>query len=476
MSRVDLFLNHSTMGLLGSFWSRVVDEKTKTKAREVSRLSTAVPSLRGLEKHASKLLSRTHASVSEVVVPYLDGEYVHIGQDFAKKWRTEFQLPDGQHFQITRQVVGTPSSSLVVSATGRPLGVGIDNLLVVKTPREITASLVSLYVLPLPTGLTPTVIATREEGRWLIHGIDFEAGDGYLILRESPSDLFHAGSFTVTHGKQRVGNPYNFTMQVSDEARGHDFVAAYYRGASSVTSFERAAAQAAGLVVLPAADTLKAVHVVADGVTRYVFAAAGVVDVDYPHIPLAVGGSYPRGSIISDGFRIVGGNGAGWLRAAAGTQSVRMDGACAVSGLLLSPADVNVTYAHVGESGKPHARVGLQGSVSTLALFHEAQRQHELTHGVYLSDQIGLTVSNPTVTINYHALLETFFGNRLLLVVPSVGRPNSDYLRRLEDFVQREKPLGSVVVTLLAATEPLPNLTYNGTGLLLNGIPLSFNA
>jgi hypothetical protein len=81
-----------------------------------------------------------------------------------------------------------------------------------------------------------------------------------------------------------------------------------------------------------------------------------------------------------------------------------------------------------------------------LEAFWHKQRSHEKLTGNYLSDHIGMSTNNQRISMDMHALLENFYGMRLLLLsVESDGMPAS-FMQRLTTFVSRECPLGVVVL------------------------------
>jgi hypothetical protein len=452
MSRADYQLRYAVMGMLGSFWSRSVTDATKDQARAVVSLAANAAGLQRSETPMRKLVSSRRAVVENVTVTYLEGEFAYTGPNPHNFWRSSYVV-EGVSYPVVRL---------------EPEGYQGE-------PR---------YAVPIPAGLSPVVIATRQADRSLVCGIDFESSPGYITLRESPGDLFFAGSFTVLSGYQDLPLPYNYPLHLNGSPRGHAFVAAYYRGAGSVASFERAAAQAAGLLVLEQDDKLLHTRQLTATIVRYVFAVGGAEDVDYPHAPLVTGREYPRGYIVSAGFRITSPGGAGWLRRASGAGTVSMDGVLPVKGLSLPDARIHVDYSAVDASGRPHARLYFAGEYSARVALWEAQKQHELLTGVFLADMLGINSSVPTALVDFHTILENYYGGRLLLLRPGLDAAPAAYRQRLDEFVAREKPLGSVMLVVTAAAQvpdvvfPVPSngLVYNGEPLGYNGEPLVYTS
>jgi len=458
MSRADQHLQHSVMGMLGSFWSRVATERTKGEVRAVATLAANAPALRRLDMPMQKLIRERQSTVENIRVPFLDGDFVVVGPELAKVWRTSLQLADGSALKIVRRdlSVTTPKSQVLIGSSGRPLGAHNGFLLTVTAAEEGLTGSEMLYVLPLPDRLTPIVIATKFQDRVLVQGIDFETGPNYIILRESPGDLFAAGGFTVLTGLWRNGMPYDFTMQVNGDTYGSTFIASYYRGSGSVTSFERAAAQACGLLVLEVDDTLVDSQLVNPGVRRYTFLKSGVFDVDYPHKTLTPGTDYARGHIVSNGFRIATGGATGWLRRTVGTRAVILDGAMTVRGLYLMPEMVTAYHTETGVGGMPHARVQFRATETALLAAWSLQKNHELTHGAYLSTAINMTADLPKVAFDMHQMLEDFYKSRLMLLLPEFDGFPASFTNRLLEFVAREKPMGACVLVAANPSDDIP--------------------
>lgn len=458
------------MGMLGSFWSRSVAEKTKNEVRAIATLAANAPALRRLVLPMQTLTNASVATVENVRVPFLDGDFLVVGPDLTNLWRTSLQLPDGTPLRILRRNLdsSTPISQVLLGANGRPLGRHNGFLLgVLAAEDEGFTGSETLYVLPLPDGLTPVVIATKTPDRVLVQGIDFETGPNHIILRESPSSLFFAGGFTVLIGLCKVRAPYDFLRQVNGHTYGSTFIAAYYKGSGSAASFERAAAQACGLLVTEVDDTLLAVQRLSPTAVRYVFLRAGVYDVGYPHEQLSPGTNYARGHIVSNGFRLVSGGAPGWLRRASGERALRVDAATAVPGSYLMPQLVTAYYVEVGSDAAaggarlaiPHARVQLRASEQALLGLWSRQQNHEKHHGVFLADVIGLSPSAPKVAFDMHQVLENFYQARLLLLLPEFEAFPPSFALRLQEFVRRETPMGACV---LVADDPPPDLEQAG--------------
>jgi hypothetical protein len=462
MSRVDHHLQHSIMGRLGSFWSRAVSSATQDQARTIATLAANAPDLIRLGVPVSKLATERRAMVHRVRVPFLDGDFVFVGPDLTDVWRSTLGLQDGTYLKVIRRHLSdqVPTSQLLVGSNGRPLGADLGHLLSVAQASEGDARIDSLYVLPIPSGVTPVVIATRHVDRVLVQGIDFEAGAGYITMRESPGSVFFAGGFTILTAIVDVRMPYDFTTQVNGPSFGSKFVAAYYKGALSRSSFERAAAQAAGLLVLEQDDTVVKVHRQSPDLVRYVFLKAGPVDVGYPHVELEAGVDYQKGHIVSNGFRIVSGGAPGWLRRAADGRTLLVEGAVSVPDLYLPSGMTMAYFVETGEGGKPHTRIHLQGEDFKLDALWSLQRNHERRTGLYLSDVVGLSPARPRVAFDMHAILETFYGPRLLLVIPDLDGAHPSYRQRLREFVLREKPVGSAVLFVEEPTGLPPAGSY----------------
>lgn len=446
MSRVDHQLRYAVMGMLGSLWSRSVTSRTKDEARAVVTLAANAGGLQRLETPVRKLTAARRAVVEDVWVGYLEGEFAYSGPDVDNFWRADVVVDGGPAVTIARFAATYDGTS----------------------PR---------YAVAIPAGLSPVVIATRERDRVLVNGIDFESRPGAIVLRESPGDVFAAGGFTVLHGYQDLPLPYNYPMRLNGSPYGHSFVASYYRGGSSVTAFAQAAAQACGLLVIEQDDTLVHLHHLAEGVVRYVFAVSGPLEVTYPHALLEVGRDYPRGHIVSDGFSLARATTTGWLKRAVGADTFSLDGVLPVKGLSLPPSTIPADYVLVSDDDRPHARLHFAGSDTALADLWETQRQHELRTGNFLADTLLFSAGQTYRQVDFHTLLEVYYGPRLLLLRPQLEQAPTDFQTRLLEFVTREKPLGAVILIQAPHADtpagPPPTadnaLLYNGAPLLYNG-------
>jgi hypothetical protein len=207
------------------------------------------------------------------------------------------------------------------------------------------------------------------------------------------------------------------------------------------------------LVVLQEDDYVMSVHVEGD-VTVYVFASAGVAEVPYPHTALAAGTAYPAGTVVAGRFDIITANtpnSYGMFELVGRMEvPVSLDGILETKGLSFIPGQpIPADYTEVGPGGKPHARLLFLGEHDTIGKFWMQQKQHELLHGVYLSDQIQISPATPTRNIDFGELLEIYCGSRAAVFLHD--ELPADMQAKLVEFVYESHPAGSV---LLLATIP----------------------
>jgi hypothetical protein len=200
------------------------------------------------------------------------------------------------------------------------------------------------------------------------------------------------------------------------------------------------------MLVLPHEDTLVVSRVI-DGGTRYVFEHLGVLDVFYPHDPLHPGRTYPEGFIVTDRFSIVTGHelDADWVNRLTTGATFSLDGVLPVKGLTLPHRPCLVDWVEQ-TGGKVHARVHLDGDAPKLEQYWALQKEHEVRTGVYLSDVLGMDTTTSTLTIDFAAVLAGYYGDALLVVRLGMATAAPEFKTRLRSFLQREKPLGSVLL------------------------------
>lgn len=446
--RIDRYLQFLIMGRLGSFWGRSVAKESQDQARTIASLAANSKGLAELGKPLSTVTRERRTLSFRRVVPFMDGNFVCVGESFPANNKDSITLTDGRTLQVTKVISrpGGVNSRITSGCDGRLLGEGLEEQMISSADYEASADVSSLFLLPIPKNVYPVLIETTDPARILVSGIDFEVGDGYVVMRESPSALLPSGGFVSSVAIEELPMPYDFLTQVNGATSGSKFVTAYCKGSWSASSFEKAAAQACGLFVVEEVDTLLSSLVLPSGSRRYVFLNAGTVDIDYPHSHLTPGTDYPAGFIVGADFRVVTGSEPGWLRRAAGVSTLLISDAVSLKGIYLPSASVSGYYVETGAGGKPHARLQLIGSEADLRVLWAKQLHHERETGLFLSDVIDMTPSRPRVTVDFHAMLEGFYGNRLLLIKHGLLGADLEYLRRLKEFVSREKPAGAVVL------------------------------
>ncbi len=439
MPNADYQLRYAALGMTGSFWARQITPEAREQARVVTSLMANSGGLQRMDEPINQLLSQRRVLVENLVVPYLEGDVAFVGPDLFDYFRGVLGLEEGATIRLAKLTDRT----IVDPGPGTPNGLFVASV----GDESDFPGTEPLHLVPMPEGLVPLVIGTRVKDVVLVSGIDFEAREGFIVMREAPGRLFTAGGIVVLTGSKELPAPYNYTNHVDGRPYGNRFTSFYQRTSQSKTSFECAAAEAAGMLVLPVTDTVVLADAI-DGGTRYVFAILGVIDILYPHAPLTPGASYQAGHIVTDRFAIMARDGAdyGWVsRATADSGSYSLDGVLPTKGLTLPVGQVYADWTEQ-TGGKPHLRLHLTGSGGALDAFWLAQKEHELRTGNYLSDALGVTTEDAARFVDFASLLASYYGDMLLVVRLGMDYADPAYKDRLLRFLQREKPIGSVML------------------------------
>lgn len=447
--RADYRLRHGVFGMLGSFWNRQLDAASKDQARTLSVVSSSAERLQRLDSVVNYLSSSRRVTVEDATFKFVDGDFCYVGQDFLAYVRTELDAPDGSSFTFSRRDVANIGSS--DSTQPRPNVLAALSAEFVATAADAEFSPVSdVFLLPIPRHLTPVLIASRLPGVTLVGGVDFTAYDGYIAMRDNPAEVLTPGYVSMPLAILNLSAPNSYTLRADGQRYGNTFLANYDARAQSPRAFKQAAAEYAGLWVIEEDDSVLAKKNLGDALV-YVMAQAGVVVVDYDHDELLIGEDCRRGRIVAKRFEIEDRTSTRYHQMLLDTiggldAPVLLDGVMAVKGLSFSHGeDVMVDSVEAGAGGVYHARLHLDGDTAALQSFWAMQRDQEKLTGVYLSDLIGLNDSTPVKHIDFHTLLEAYYGDKLLLVV--VDEQSPAIQKRLMEFLYQSKPVGCVLLT-----------------------------
>lgn len=263
-------------GRSGSFYVTDLDDESRIKVHAYSSASASTPTVSGFNSIADAALG---SSVSRVY-----GRMV--------KWSPEYLAVHGQN--LSRRVVfrdpGTPA--MLMPATGSQAG---------RYAQGVLAQMDVLfddgfvrYGLMIPEGLRPETI--NSTSGLLFAGTDFTAYPGFIVMTADPAVEFPTGIFEVAAGTQVSASPQAYPS--GGKSGPADRRMFYMRSAQSVYALEKAACEAAGLIVTRGADTV--IDIMTTGSSTLYFMASGTFhEVAYTHTPLVLGTKVSDGTVIS---------------------------------------------------------------------------------------------------------------------------------------------------------------------------------
>ena len=267
---------------------------------------------------------------------------------------------------------------------------------------------------------------TTEDGSLLLNGVDFESYFGVILFKTNPYVLFPKGRFLASSLTRRCRNILSFVLGVDDVYGPIDRVLAYYRVAQSPKTFYYAAAQAIGMCVVPEDCVVTSVEPLHKG---YAYITdIGKLDAPYEHTPYNEGDVIAKNTVIggSDLFTIVLPN----ENLPTDLGSVSLDYLLPVKGLSAS----NTTFTG--------------GSQASLAEVFEGSETAKNKYIAFLKDSNGGSLPSAgiggTNIINY--VRNTMAPNRCLILRINEGRMYGDMQMSLDRFIERELPIGVVLL------------------------------
>lgn len=444
--KADYTLRYAAGGLSGSFWAEQVDLDQRPQLAAIASLGGNAAGLTWIETPINQMFGSARSVVENISVSYVEGDVAIITPELLDFWRVELNTTRNQILHIRYKPLpasGEPyrlkiaESSFVVTASGEYLDE--DETFTPYNGEQ------AVYLVPVPQYLTPLVIAGKD-GRVLVSGVDFDVEKNFIALRESPGDVLGAGSFTVLSALQDCQKPFLFPYHIDGNPFGTRWIVDYFRLGRSTASFGRAAAQAAGMLVLQEEDQVVFCTELNTGGFRYVFAVMGVVEVTYPHTRLTEGQVYPKGLIVSDSFEVVEPTPYNdrWIAEERYRGSFSLDGVLAVKGLLMPTENVLVDYVEVDAAGVPFARIHLPGDADALQAFWDIQKHHETRTGHRLAIELSISAQFPARYIDFAQLLHNYYGTQIIVLHRS--ELCDSQRQRLDDFIDRERPAGVVIL------------------------------
>ena len=274
----------------------------------------------------------------------------------------------------------------------------------------------------------------KDDGTILYANQDFASQFGKLTFLQNPIALFPKMQFMAQSYTGRMPNLYNYLARVDNVYGSIARVMRYMRGSQSIKSLYYASAQAAGLTIVEQDCTIVAVSPLLDG--KAYITTAGRYDAAYPHTPLKVGTKLSKDYIIGGNqlYKLIG----PYDPVPSNIAGINLDNALPVPGLFAPNKEIAITDA------EGNYRPGYIGDASALQAYYTyidaQQRQRQL--------QEPNRRENGMQHFRYTAC-----PNRCVVVCINESYMTAQMKLRLMTYLQRELPIGSVLVTA-----NLPNL------------------
>lgn len=287
----------SMLARCGSFWYMTVGERDREISRRLNGMACLTRIHRQLSNACSSTLSGGYFTDHYRVVRFSDGDIRYNGADEVLSARYAGCV-DGDGGTVVEGV-----SVLTEDNGGKEpcaLADSCGKVIVVPTGKEgdkmvLPASYKAEYGLVVDPDL---LVQTVElDGRLLVNGIDFRASFGYMSLPGNPVAMFKGMKFMARSVVYRRRNLLCYTLGVDKVYGPVDRIMRYYRVSQSPEAFMYAAAQACGLAVTRSEGRVVRVLPLHDGAS-YIMDNGERYDAPYPHSGIQRGEVLPEGYVI----------------------------------------------------------------------------------------------------------------------------------------------------------------------------------
>ena len=271
-----------------------------------------------------------------------------------------------------------------------------------------------------------------DDGTMLYANQDFASQFGKLTFLKNPIALFPKMQFMAQSYTGRMPNLYNYLVRADEVYGSIGKMMSYMRGAQSIKSLYHASAQAAGLAVIEKDCTVVAVSPLLEG--KLYITTAGRYEANYPHTPLKPGTKLPKDYIIGGNqlYRLIG----PYDPMPSNITGINLGTALPVPGLVAPNKEIVIT----DENG--NYRPNYIGDASALKAYYD-----------YIdAQQKQLQEPNRRENGMQH-FRYTACPNRCVVACINESYMTSQMKLRLMIYLQRELPIGSVLVTA-----SLPNI------------------
>lgn len=265
-----------------------------------------------------------------------------------------------------------------------------------------------------------------DDGTMLYANQDFASQFGKLTFLKNPIALFPKMQFMAQSYTGRMPNLYNYLVRADEVYGSVGKMMNYMRGAQSIKSFYHASAQAAGLAVIEKDCTVVAVSPLLEG--KLYITTAGRYEANYPHTPLKPGTKLSKDYIIGGNqlYRLIG----PYDPVPSNVTGINLGSAVPVPGLFAPNEEIGIT----DEEG--NYRPNYVGDASALQAYYtyiNAQQTH---------------IQEPNKRENgMQHFRYTACPNRCVVACINENYMTAQMKLRLMTYLQRELPIGSVLVT-----------------------------
>lgn len=264
----------------------------------------------------------------------------------------------------------------------------------------------------------------KDDGSLLLMNQDFISQYGYVTFFENPIKLFPKMQFFAESFIVRVPNLYNYMLQLSNVYGDVTNVIAYYRNKQTPNAFYYAAAQAAGFAVVNKNCKILFSTPLYNGCSY--FTTAGRFDAPYLHKELQSNTEVSAGTVIGgkDLFVMCGPDDT----IPNSIDRISLDGAIPINGLYAPNADItfdadyNYTPLYLGDT-------------AALNAFKQYNKQ---------MPEVEKPIADTVNGIQYFR--QTACKGKTIVVCINESFIEKDMRLRLLEFIDRERPAGSVVV------------------------------
>lgn len=278
------------------------------------------------------------------------------------------------------------------------------------------------------------ITSIQTSDKRLIAGYDFFSEFGKLVFPVNPAQLFPDMTLIAYSFIKRTRNLYSYSLRIDDVYGPVDRVMHYYRVTQSPRAFYLAAAQAAGFAVARENCYVQKVLPFHSGCI-YV-TDKGTYEAPYKHFQLPIGTFIEEGTVIGGDelFRLLlpsdewPGN----------LGDLNMDGILPVKGLKAPDSPIRL-YDSEGNYAPAYT-----GSEEALQAYWDYIHQYAEQSDASASSD----TQDNTETVNaIQHVRTTVCPNKLLVACINYDTIPATMLLRLETFMQRELPVGSVLTT-----------------------------